>query len=621
MSVIFGLRHPLGMSIQQHELQTLASATTRYSRDGTFLQSQAHIGMGFQAYHTHARSKLETQPFCDDSGNMVALDGRLDNWQELRDNLNFANRDVTDSEIILRSFLKWGPASFSKLVGDWAFSLWSAATHALYLARDHAGTRTLYFSNSGGSLLWSTYLESFFTEGTRHTVDERYAARFLSMQPIGNLTPYHGIRAVPPAHYLTFDQNAAHKNHHWNCIADTQIRYKADADYEEHFFSLFAQSVARRTGAGAPILAQLSGGMDSTSIVCMSDYLRGSEGRYVELLDTLSFYNDTEPYWNEKPYFSIVEARRGKVGLHFDTSLVTRTFEPSCPPLGKYLLPGADSGTEEHERNLHDQMASNNYRAILSGIGGDDLLGGVPSPLPELADHLVSLKLERLLKCAMSWCLTDRTSLVHTLWATMRFTFGLYHRYRVDTKKRPPWITPQLWNFVTDESALARVVAKWSEASPSAISNGFTWWSIMETLPHQNPSTIERREYRYPYLDRDLVDFLLRIPSEQLVRPGRRRSLMRRALKGIVPPEVLERRRKAFISRGPLVSLQCNRHKIDHLFVDSHAVARNFVDPGHFRTICDLEANGKDSQWLMAILRTVQFELWLRATFPACSQP
>jgi asparagine synthase (glutamine-hydrolysing) len=96
---------------------------------------------------------------------------------------------------------------------------------------------------------------------------------------------------------------------------------------------------------------------------------------------------------------------------------------------------------------------------------------------------------------------------------------------------------------------------------PSAVCNGQGWWITLETLPHLSPPLLSRHEYRYPYLDRDLVDFLFRVPREQLLRPGRRRSLMRRALKDIVPVEILERRRKAFVARGTIAGCKQARIK------------------------------------------------------------
>ena len=86
----------------------------------------------------------------------------------------------------------------------------------------------------------------------------------------------------------------------------------SDAEYEEHFRSVFAQSVRRRLRSDSPILAELSGGMDSSSIVCMADEIISRGQLATPRLDTLSYYDDSEPNWNERPYFSQVEEKRGR---------------------------------------------------------------------------------------------------------------------------------------------------------------------------------------------------------------------------------------------------------------------------------------------------------------------
>jgi asparagine synthase (glutamine-hydrolysing) len=99
----------------------------------------------------------------------------------------------------------------------------------------------------GGTLKWSTYLETFFVAGTSHTLDEDYAARFLGGTPIRNRSPYQGIRAVPPAHYLVIAGDNVTAKPHWNWMTDGRIRYRSEVEYEEHFFALFKTSVERRT--------------------------------------------------------------------------------------------------------------------------------------------------------------------------------------------------------------------------------------------------------------------------------------------------------------------------------------------------------------------------------------
>jgi asparagine synthase (glutamine-hydrolysing) len=611
MSVIFGIRRALGQATRHQDVLLLAAATDRYAPDGTFVRSQGEIGMGFQPFHTTERSRLESQPAWDAHGSLLVLDGRLDSQEDLRRSLGNGGQDIADSALILSAFARWGENCFSRLIGDWALALWCGVNHTLYLARDHAGSRTLFFRQTNGRIEWSSYLETFFTQGMSKAVDHEYAGCFLGGLPIRNLTPYRGIRAVPPAHFLVVQEDTITSRAHWNSMAHETIRYHSDGEYEEHFFALFKTSVDRRTIPGASVVAELSGGMDSTAIVCMSDHARKSQGGSPSnLLDTVSYYDDTEPSWNETPYFSLVEARRGKVGAHIDASLMPPTFEPADSSRGVYLFPGADSTTickEEHRKNSIGE-----YRVILSGLGGDELLGGVPTPAPELADYLVSGHFKLLLKRATEWCMVARTPLPHMLYETVKFTADLYRRPRPDPTKLPPWLTPQFRKLCLDLQQ--RVTGESSRLclAPTAVSNGHTWWSILESLPHLVPGVLRRYEYRYPYLDRDLVGFLLRIPRDQLVRPGRRRSLMRRALKTIVPVEILERRRKAFLIRGPLTSIRTGKEKIGALFASPLSAEYGFIDPIKIRSLAELIAHGEETRLWKHLMKAIAFELWLR---------
>ena len=143
MSIIFGTRKSPEAIVTRQEMLYLASATERYAPDGTSIATHGHIGMGFQPYHTHERSNLESQPVKDALGNMLSLDGRIDNHAELRDLLDIREKDAPDSLITLTAFLRWGGACFSRFIGDWAIVIWSVSNRQIYLARDHAGTRTL----------------------------------------------------------------------------------------------------------------------------------------------------------------------------------------------------------------------------------------------------------------------------------------------------------------------------------------------------------------------------------------------------------------------------------------------------------------------------------------------
>jgi len=612
MSIIFGVREPLGAVVPQQELLSMARATERYAPDGTWVTVEGRVGMGFQPYHTHERSNLESQPVIDAEGNMIQLDGRIDNHKELLSALNMPDKEAPDSQIVLTAFRKWRDGCFSRLVGDWALAIWSATDATVYLARDHAGTRTLYYELSKGRLQWSTCLETFFVTAHDRPLSSEYAAAYLGFRPADKWTPFAGICAVTPMHYVAVRGDQILEQPHWDWMTASVLQCKSDLEYEEMFLAHFRRAVERRIGPGAPVVAQLSGGMDSTSIVCMCDDLRKSGGHPSEPVHTLSFYDDSEPDWNEKPYFSAVEARRGWTGTHIETSWMQRTFDPPSFSNGVYPFPGADSASIQHEVRLQSMAQQTGCRVILSGAGGDEVLGGVPTPLPELAGYLVSGQLSQLLRRVIDWGIAARDPLTSLIGKTARYTLGLYCRSDHSDRVSPFWITRPLRRHYIDRLSFSELTARlWSR--PEAIDNARTWSSLLGTLPHLAPSLLARYEYRYPYLDRDLVGFLFRIPREQLVRPGRRRCLMRRALRPIVPEEVLERRRKAYLIRGPLVSLQRARDKILALFTGSLTAELGFIDDGAFRLAFEAVARSEDTAWLHAALRTILFELWLRS--------
>lgn len=134
----------------------------------------------------------------------------------------------------------------------------------------------------------------------------------------------------------------------------------------------------------------------------------------------------------------------------------------------------------------------------------------------------------------------------------------------------------------------------------------------METLPHLSPQILFRPEYRYPFLDKDLVTYLFSIPPDQILRPGRRRSLMRRALGHIIPHEVLERRRKAFQLRAPLLALMQAHARVEETFITSLLGDAGFIDLEQFRISLNDTARG-DPRWRQALFKTIALELWLKS--------
>jgi asparagine synthase (glutamine-hydrolysing) len=533
-------------------------------------------------------------------------DGRLDNGRKLIREIGASlSPNSPDIEIVAAAWSRWHQESLAKLIGDWALSLWNPRDRCLLLAADILATRHLCYAIDEDHVQWCSVPDPLvlLSEG-RLSIDEEYLAGWLASFPAPNLTPFREIRRVPPASFVVIRPGSCTVSRYWDFDGRKRIRYAKDADYQEHFLELFRQSVRRRLRSTSPVLAELSGGMDSSSIVCIADHLTAASGG--PRIDTVSYYNDSEPHWNERPWFTKVEAHRGKTGLHIDASAPS----PICGDDDGWFpcRPGACS----RKSPVLDYMMRNGHRVLLSGIGGDEFLGGVPTPLPELEDLLARGRFIDLWRQLFAWALVQRRPWIHLLRDTASGFLPARFRSQERVHQFGSWLDP---GFVQRHiPALSSYGTRWRLFGllPSFQENADALDGIRRQLGCKDMSTAYPYERRYPFLDRDLLEFLFSIPREQLVRPGERRSLMRRALKGIVPEEVLHRKRKAYVSRSPLTTAATQYAILsaqkNHLAIGELGI----VHPGNFLEALDAAGQGKDVP-VLSLLRAVSVEEWLDA--------
>src|SRR5258708_30047871 len=252
----------------------------------------------------------------------------------------------------------------------------------------------------------------------------------------------------------------------------------------------------------SPILAELSGGMDSSSIVCGADGVLSSGNIDAPRLDTLSYYDDSEPNWNERPYFSKVEVRRGCVGCHIDLSghdfsLFDRDHR------GFVATPGSGRETlSEVPKQLTAWMSFHGNRVVLSGIGGDEVTGGVPTPIPELQDLIVRLRLTGLAGCLKAWALQKRKPWLHLLVESLRPFLSPDLVGMPKPKQAPPWLDHE---FVKRNHAALHGYhrrLKLCGAMPSFQENIATLEGLRRQFACDGLSSEPLCERRYPFLDR-----------------------------------------------------------------------------------------------------------------------
>lgn len=609
MSVQFGNCHLEGEPVDPQKLESVAGLLEPYGPDREGRHCESSIVVLHRAFHTTEQSLREVQPHVTVSGFVLTWDGRLDNREDLRRDLGL-NPTTTDVEIVAAAYIAWETGAFSRFIGDWALSIWNHRDRCLILAKDFLGSRHLYYSVEGDEVTWSTLLDPLVQVASHSLrLEEEYIAGWLSFFPAQHLTPYVGINAVPACCFVRLAKGTHTITRYWDFDPGKRISHRLDREYEEHFLNLFSRSIQRRLSSQGTILAELSGGMDSSSIVCVADRITAKLG--IHSVHTVSYFNDDEPHWDEKRYFGTVERMRGQIGFHIDAAQADR---PDFIQMVKTFA--ASPALLRYSHRLNDQLSecmnSHASRVLLSGFGGDEVTGGVPTPVPELADLLVRGKFRVLLRQLNSWALAQRRPWSYLLFDAVRAFLPTGLIGNSEDRSLATWLRTDFAQ--KHASALAGYESRMTMFGPlpSFQENMAALDLLRRQLSCVPLSSVPLKEERYPFLDRDLLEFLFAVPREQLVRPRQRRSLMRRALAGIVPDEVLNRNRKGFLARSHLAAIRDEWSALLAMGLPMLADQLGIVDTAAFCECVQKIGTGGNVA-LFAIKRTLAFEFWLRS--------
>jgi asparagine synthase (glutamine-hydrolysing) len=613
MSVQAGIWNFDGKPVDQRLLEKISESLKHQGPDGKSFYVDGPFALLYRPFHTTAESRREKQPYFSRRGFILTWDGRLDNRDELIPELRGAlEENATDVAIVAAAFDRWETKCLGRIVGDWAVSVYKPEHHELTFAVDFMAARHIFYSLQENRIRWSTELSPLISlSGDKFHIDHNYVAGYFAHDPDAHLTPYREIREVPPGQLVCIRNGSATVERFWRFSPKSRIRYKTDVEYEEQFRHLFRQSVRRRLRSDLPILAELSGGVDSSSIVCMADDIISSEGKQFPRLDTISYYDDTEPNGDDSIYFPKIEQKRGRVGIHVNrskrrnsaTSLQSREFQPLPGTLG-------EAWATEDERS--EVALRGTYRTVLSGIGGDEFMGGIPDPRAQIGDLLVQFKLIRLAKQLSAWSFVKRRPWIQLLWqSAVAILPAPLGQYLMKEAQIESWIRKDFSRRTG--LAIRRLCASELDGSwlPTRRSCLAGVQLMAAKLAKCMPSMPANKEARYPYLDQNLIEFILSMPASQVLRPGERRSLMRRSLKSVVPPDILSRPTKQFGARTPILILEQHSDELDNLYKNSLSSCFGYVHDDQFLKTIGAARSGKTVS-LVRILRAISLEYWLR---------
>lgn len=608
MAVQAGIWNADGKPASREFLVRTGQTLAEYGPDGEMTFVDGPIGMLYRPFHTTTESRLEHQPYVSPRGKVLTWDGRLDN----RDELIWQLRDVlkddrTDVALVATAFDHWGTNCFRKLTGDWGISIWCPDKQELVLARDYIGVRHLFYYIRNKQLIWCNHLSSLALSGDQFTLCEEYIAGYFRFWPESHLTPYNEIHSVAAGSFVCISDGRVDEHSYWTFNPTSKTRYKSDDEYEENFRHLLRQSVRRRLRTDSPILAELSGGLDSSSIVCMADDVLAKEAEHVSPLDTFSSYDSAEPDEHDFSFFRKVEERRGRVGHHADLSGAGDTLRFDYTTL--VATPGFE---ERAEFNAAESkvIERGKYRVLFSGDGGDFILGQDRDPRVQMADMLIRGKIGELNRLLCAWSLSARRPWLKLLFQAFVILLPTPLRMRLrPMAKLVPWLNVRFARrHVVTHRLLPAAEGKWLWL-PSIRESFQIVRNLAGLMTSIRPSVIEKR---YPFLDQTLTEFLTSIPADQLLRPGERRSLQRRALFNLLPKEISSRQIKSGAGRCYVLTLKKHWGALENILSSPLSVCLGYVQRGRFEAALLAMRSGHANPYGVQLLKTLSLELWLR---------
>jgi asparagine synthase (glutamine-hydrolysing) len=561
----------------------------------------------------------------------ISFDGRLDNRDQLIDTLARhapPADDAPDAALALAAYQVFGDDVAARLEGDFAFAVFDPARQALLLARDAIGLRPLHYYADAGVCLWASEIKAITAHPDVRTApnDEvvaDYMFNLLAAEDRRGETFFRDIFSVQPAHVVRISSGAVVASRYWDFDTTRRMTVRSAADAEDGFREHFTRAVRRRVRSSGPVAVSVSGGVDSAAILGVAGSLRRREGGQ-PLFGISYVVADGRPA-DEKRYLADIERacgvpitqwpdQQGGVAEHGSMGV----WHVEGP-----LLESRWSGTMAYYAAIRDRGAA----TLLTGHWGDQVLVDVGF----FVDLLRAGRWPEAWRCLATyrqWRDDGAGDAGRAVAAALLKDSvprpALEAARRLRDRRRTPsdlaaWYTP----WFLQSAALAR------RRRPAEVRSGTVharrlYRTIRSryyglAMEWQNKlAAMFGLDVAFPFLDRDLVSFLMAVPGEAITPGGVPKGILRRALSDVLPASIAERRTKADFSGDVNAAAAGDYDKlVSRLRAGSAAVSYGYAvadapgDIERFRPSRD--AGTCTLSW--ALTDRLSLDLWLDAFF------
>jgi asparagine synthase (glutamine-hydrolysing) len=602
VSAIVGFFQRNGQPVDPKVLERMIGVLAHRGRDGSGTWADRSVGLGHLMLHDTPESLVEKQPLEFPAPRLaVTTDARIDNRDELIAALGLTPRDgepVPDAALILAAYEKWETDCPSKLIGDFAFAIWDQPRRRLFCARDPMGVRPFYYHAGERVFAFASEIKALLALPTiPRRLNELQVAYYIEgILDDNEITFYDGILRLPAGHSLMIERERLHRTRYWDLAAVPEIRYDNDAEYAEAFRELFSESVRCRTRSALPVGAALSGGLDSSAVVCTARGLLAGSRRLpldtfsaifpslpeeaLRVIDERVYMQTVIDQGGLRPYF----VRADRLSPLVDLDRIAWHLDQAPMGYNAYMSWGLYAAA--HRRGC---------RVYLEGFGGDEIGGG----------HVLFPLYDHARRGEWQTFASDVRALQHRARALpRRILAGIAYPQLSELARRGDWPAWQQaadrlsadfgvrwWKLALRFGLVPRIVPRRLLDSVAARRRKRTDLQIINRAfarrvgLHQHMKRLRangipdgatarqmhQREFPtpltehvmemantlsaafavvpvYPFLDRRLIEFCTAIPAAQQIRDGWPRSLVRRAMEGVIPEQIRQRVRKQDLS-------------------------------------------------------------------------
>ncbi|PGT96267.1 asparagine synthetase B [Bacillus cereus] len=560
MSAITGIIHFNNEPVSIEHGTRLMSDLQKYPADDIQIWLKENAFLGCHAQWITPESVGEQVPFYNYEKQLaITADAIIDNRDELFEKLQveYADRkNMTDSELILLSYEKWGEAAPKYLVGDFVFMIWDEKKQILFGARDFSGSRTLYFYRSENKFAFCTIIKPLFTlPYAEKTLNEQWIAEFLAI-PVNfesvdpQLTVYKYIEQVPPSHTVLVKDGKVEFSRYYIPTAGKMLNLKSNEEYEEAFREVYQSAVKARLRTHHEVGAHLSGGLDSGSVVSFAAKDLRAENKK---LHTFS-YVPAEGFedWthkgriaDERPFIQSTVQYVGNIQDYYLELPERSPLSEIDDWLETMEMPYKFFENTFWLRGVYEKASQRDIGVLLSGQRGNWTVSWGPM-LDYQAMLLKKLHWIRFYRELHLYSRNLGVKKARVFEVVRRKAFPFFHQLLSSEEQDvfPIIINPE---FAKKMNVFDRLKEQDVEITGTSISTAYDmkreqfekpyYWSINGTYE-------TKLSLRYALWDRDptndlrIIQFCLSVPEEQYVQNGLDRSLIRRATKNFLPDKV-----------------------------------------------------------------------------------